>query len=309
MASPITTQGFAVQERLQPQYADPRLLTPRYDQIIPAFSQGLGVAGQYSQMAEDARMRPSRERLQQLQIQAAEQRGALLPLELQRRRFELTQPIERVVGSGIAEVPRYPEIQSIGDNGQMITERPAGADVFATEEVEVIDPTTSERKTITRRTKPLQTMEQAENAQSLIQMREDAANAATERLRLTGLYNDARSENERIRADAAMTKAKYIESNPAFGYVDVKKEDGRTYRQYFQKTNPGVIVEEVDRGALGGGGAFEMLLNMVGQGGGAALPTLPGSQTADKFITGQTYTDAAGNKAKYLGNGRWDESR
>jgi hypothetical protein len=325
MASPITTSGFAIQERLNPQYLDPRQLAPRYDAIIPALGQGLGVAGQFAQLYDEAQMRPIRQRLQQLQIQEAEGRAALRPLEQQRRRIELSQPIERVVGGGISSVPRFSPIQSVGDDGQVITETPAGEDIFSVEEVEVTDPVTGRKSVAQRRTRPLLTMEQADNQQSLIESREAAANAATERLRLTGERDAAKAENDRIKADASRVRAELLASNPGVSYVDVKREDGRTIRQYFPKGEPGRIIHEIDRGELGAEDFLTTLLrqqtrtagvpaapssdfagranSILGQGRNLAAPDAP----SDRFVAGQVYTDSSGAKAEYLGNGRWKE--
>lgn len=77
------TRGFEVSERLNPQYADARLLTPRYDAIIPALSQGLGAAQQFAQIVDTAQERPVRRQLQQIQLDEAKARLALLPVEQQ----------------------------------------------------------------------------------------------------------------------------------------------------------------------------------------------------------------------------------
>ena len=158
-------------------FADPRLLTPNYGSIIPGISQGLGVAGQFAQIADDVQSRPIRRQLQQIQLQEAQARLGQIPLQQQIAELNLgrmSQPIENVVGAGIEEVPRY-EIQPMVDEtgaamydefGVPRTERPAGMDVFATEQVEVFDPVTRTRKTVTRRAKPLQTMEQAATAET-----------------------------------------------------------------------------------------------------------------------------------------------
>lgn len=209
MASPITTSGFSVQERLNPQYADPRLLTPRYDQIIPALSQGLGVAGQFSTMVDEARQRPLRDRLQQLQLQAAEQKASLAPLEAQRRRFELTQPIERVIGGGVEEVNRYPQIETFSDDGayRTIKEQPAGIDVFSTENVEVADPQTGEKHVITRRVKPITTMEQAAQAADMADYRDQLATAGAMRAQAQTEAAIAKAENDKMKAEATMLRA------------------------------------------------------------------------------------------------------
>lgn len=89
MPSPITTSGFQVQERLNPQYADPRLLTPQYERIIPSLSQGLGVASQFAQIADEAQSRPIRRQMQQLQLEEAQARLAMLPIQQQIQALQL----------------------------------------------------------------------------------------------------------------------------------------------------------------------------------------------------------------------------
>jgi hypothetical protein len=36
-------------------------------------------------------------------------------------------------------------------------------------------------------------------------------------------------------------------------------------------------------------------------------PTVGGGATQDRYVTGKVYTDESGNKAKYLGNGNWED--
>jgi cell division septum initiation protein DivIVA len=79
----------------------------------------------------------------------------------------------------------------------------------------------------------------AANQESLALYRQAQAEAA-----------QLRAENDQIKAQAAMIRANDLENNPSFGFVDVKRADGKTYRQYFQKNDPAKIVHEVDRGVM-----------------------------------------------------------
>lgn len=145
-------------------FADPRLLAPNYSEIIPNVNRGLATYGNLQQIADDATARPIKQKLQQIQLEEAMSRLQQLPIERQLQQLrlaQLSQPIERVVDSGIEEVPRYAPIQSIGDDGETILEQPAGVDVFSTDTIEVIDPKTGAKTTVKRRGKPLTTMEQA----------------------------------------------------------------------------------------------------------------------------------------------------
>ena len=81
--SPITTSGFQVSARPGIDYVDPRLMAPAYDRIIPSVSQGLGAVGQLAQIIDDAQSRPIRRRLAQIQLQEAQNRLDLAPLEEQ----------------------------------------------------------------------------------------------------------------------------------------------------------------------------------------------------------------------------------
>lgn len=83
MPSPITTSGFQVTARPGIDYVDPRLMAPAYDKVIPSISQGLGTVGQFAQIMDEAKMSPLRRRLAQIQIQDAEARLSLAPIEEQ----------------------------------------------------------------------------------------------------------------------------------------------------------------------------------------------------------------------------------
>lgn len=263
MPSPITTGGFQISERLNPQYLDPRLLTPNYGNIIPGLSQGLGAAGQFLQLADEAQARPLRRELQQLQIEDARSRAGLRPLETQRRRLELAQPIRTSLGNSIKRiavpdelVPRLDEAGNpmLDAAGNPIMENVAGTggtDVMLSERFREVSPLTGAQNIVDVDERPIQTMEQGRNTESLIDAREAAALAASERLRLTGERDAAKAENDRIKADAARVRAELLAQNPGVSYVDVKREDGRTIRQYFPKGEPGRIIHEIDRGELG----------------------------------------------------------
>lgn len=246
MPSPITTSGFSVGVLPRTDFADPRLLAPNYADILPSVGRGLAL---YSQLQEE-RERPLRARLAQLQLQEAEGRAQLAPLERKRRMVELAQPIERVTGAGIEAVNRFPTDIQVSEGGVTFDNTPAGEDIFATEIVESIDPLTGAVTTGTRRTRPISTMEQIENQRSLMEDREARALAAEERLRIQEAANQAKADNDRLRAEASMMRAQQLASNPQVGYVDVKRDDGRTVRQYFSKADPTRIIHEVDRGML-----------------------------------------------------------
>lgn len=250
MATIPMTEGFRVSAMPGINYIDPRMFDSGLRDVVGNVGRGREVVGRFAQLAEEAEMRPVRERMAQLQIQAMEQQGAL-------NRLRMLTPIETVIGGGIEEVPRYPLQNAILEDGTVIQERPAGSDIFETQRVRVIDPSTGAITETTRRGRPLQTVEQIDNQRSLMDQREAMAESAAERARIAAEAATAkaetdriRAENDRIKADAAMTRAESLQNNPQIGFVDVKRADGRTYRQYFNKSAPQQILHEVDRGTL-----------------------------------------------------------
>lgn len=70
-------------------FADPRLLTPNYGSIIPGVGQGLGVAGQFAQIYENAQNAPIRRQLAQIQLDEARARSAMRPLEMELAQLRL----------------------------------------------------------------------------------------------------------------------------------------------------------------------------------------------------------------------------
>lgn len=87
----INTSGFQVAERPRVDYMDPRQLVPAYGQIVPAASQGLGLYGQFQQIADEAQTRPTRQQLLQIQLQDAQNRLAQAPLEQQLRMAQIAE--------------------------------------------------------------------------------------------------------------------------------------------------------------------------------------------------------------------------
>jgi hypothetical protein len=70
-------------------YLDPRMMAPAYGSIIPAAAQGMGAAGDFFNMQENAQARPLRQQLSQIQLQEAQNRLAMAPLEDQLRALRL----------------------------------------------------------------------------------------------------------------------------------------------------------------------------------------------------------------------------
>lgn len=95
MASPITTSGFHVSAVPGINYPDPRLMAPALGGIIPAAGQGMGVAGDFFTMRENAQLRPTRRALADIQLQEAKNRMAMAPLEQQLAALRLGEAQQR----------------------------------------------------------------------------------------------------------------------------------------------------------------------------------------------------------------------
>jgi hypothetical protein len=83
MASPITTQGFTVSERPGINYLDPRLFASGLGDVVPNIGRGLELVGDAYRMRENADLRPVRAELAQIQLENAQNRLAMAPLERQ----------------------------------------------------------------------------------------------------------------------------------------------------------------------------------------------------------------------------------
>lgn len=259
MPSPITTSGFGVQVMPRIDFADPRLLAPAYGDILPNISRGAALVSQLQQIADEAQARPTRRQLQKIQLEEAQARLAQLPMarelaqlqigEAQRRAAIPERIVEGVEITG--GVPGLPEITGTFED---MTVTPG--------EISPLVRTTRGRafraggveepfaKTETIKT-GAQVAAEIAHRESLIAQREAQARAAEERLRIQEEYNRMRAQNEQLKAQAAMIRAEQLASNPAVGFVDVKRADGRTYRQYFNKATPNQIIHEIDRGDIG----------------------------------------------------------
>ncbi len=85
------TAGFQVQERPRLDYMDPRLLTPNLTGLLPAAQQGLGLYGSLQQIADEAQARPTRQQLLQIQLQEAQNRMGMAPLDQQLRLAQISE--------------------------------------------------------------------------------------------------------------------------------------------------------------------------------------------------------------------------
>ncbi len=91
MPSPVTTSGFGVSERLNPQYLDPRLLVADSQPIFSGIQNGMNTVGQFAQIYDQAQSAPIRRQLQQIQLDEAKARLSMLPLEQQLAQIRLAE--------------------------------------------------------------------------------------------------------------------------------------------------------------------------------------------------------------------------
>jgi len=180
MASPITTSGFRSSVLPSVQYADPRLLAPRYGDIIPNIQSGVEAANRFYQLAENASMRPTRRRMAELALGEAEAEAQLAPAIRRRKAIEAGMPVTRQVGTAIEEVPRVleplidPETGAVvlDATGQPMMQNTAGqGDIMEMGVFEEIDPATGAASTRRRPTRAVQTFEAGEREQSLAEAR------------------------------------------------------------------------------------------------------------------------------------------
>lgn len=249
MASP-SSRGFEIGVMPRLPDIDPRTFNTGGG-LVAGLNTGLSTFGALRNISEAAALRPTRRRLADIELAMQENALAMQPALNRRKLFEIGLPVERVVGSGVAEVPRYPEVETVTENGAVIRERPAGFDVTETEEVDVYDPGTGSVRRITRNKRPISTIEQQQAASDMTEYRNDISTIRSMEAQTRAEAARLKSENDRIKAEAAMLKAQALQTNPQVGFVDVKKADGRTYRQYFPKGQPQQIIHEIDRGEMG----------------------------------------------------------
>lgn len=260
MASPIQTSGFQVQVRPGIEYLDPRLMAPAYGDIIPNVSRGASLIPQFAQIREEAQMRPIRQQLAGIQLQEAMNRLEMAPIEQQLARLRLGEMQQQ---AGVPEFITEGVELTGGDR------RLAAVDINAPFENFQFTEEFTPKERVIRGQRVLaggavEPFERRETLASPADLRRQAsadklAAQAEQRLGANqeslSAYRTAqaeiaalRAENDRIKANAAMQRAETLENNPSYGFVDVKKQDGKTYRQYFQKSDPARIVHEVDRG-------------------------------------------------------------
>jgi hypothetical protein len=227
-------------------------------------SRGAALGQQFINIADDAQMRPIRQQLAGISLQEAQNRLALAPLEQQLAALRLGEAQQRsaipefitegvdIVGGDRRLSPVDPsatfenfQISEAYAPRERVTR---GREVLAGGEVRPVTKreTLNTAAEIQRQAERDILASQAEarlgrNQDSLSELRAAQAAAAT-----------VRAENDRIKADAARMRAELLQNNPSVGFVDVKKADGRTYRQFFQKQQPNKILHEIDRGEIGG---------------------------------------------------------
>lgn len=106
------------------QFADPRLLGGNLGSIVPAASQGMELYSQIDKAGDEAYSGPIKRRLQQLQLQEAQQKIASLPLEQQLKLAQIAEAqqnaaVPREVIDQITPEDTTQEFQTaLDENGQ-----------------------------------------------------------------------------------------------------------------------------------------------------------------------------------------------
>lgn len=85
------TSGFQVQAQPRLDLMDPRLLTPNLSGLLPAASQGLGLYSQFQQIADESVARPTRRQLLEIQLQDAQNRLGMAPLDRDLRMAQIAE--------------------------------------------------------------------------------------------------------------------------------------------------------------------------------------------------------------------------
>jgi len=270
MASPITTSGFGVNVMPSTQLADPRLLTPQYSQILPAIGQGVGLGNNLLQIYQDAQDRPLRQALAQLNLEQQQLQNA-----------RLAQPIETVTGISLQERPRYDEVTTMTDAGTEFKWRPPGADLLQIEEVRTVDPRTGQVTTSQRAARPLMTLEQRQAAEDKTAYNESIAAIRAQEAETRRIAAEAKAQNDALRAQVATLREERLSKDPALSNRTINR-NGTLFIQYFNKDNPAVVVEEVEKGPVTQSGILALLSGLGGQGNLAAPPPVsqPQNNTA-----------------------------
>ncbi len=87
----VNTGGFQVAERPRVDFADPRLLTPAYGNILPSVGQGLSLYDHLAQIGDSARIDPIKQKLLEIQLQDAQSRLGMAPLDQQLKLAQISE--------------------------------------------------------------------------------------------------------------------------------------------------------------------------------------------------------------------------
>lgn len=183
-----STRGFQVSVLPQAASVDPRLLAFSPQAITQGYEQGLRSASNLMQIQQAREEAPIRQQLLQLQADNAMLNNA-----------RLAQPISRVIGTEIEAVDRFPEEVVTLEDGTTRTERPAGYDLFQIDTIEEFDPRTGQVATRRAPTRLVNTLEQLEANQSLINSRNNprpTASNATALERNIAAYEAAKAAGD-----------------------------------------------------------------------------------------------------------------
>lgn len=177
MASPITTGGFGVSAQPGINYLPISQITADLGGILPAVSRGASLVSQLQGIRDEAVARPIKRQMDQIKLQEAQDALLSGADEHKLRGLRIAaaeQPLERIVSTDIARIPRIlspNDAPALDANGNpTFEEGDTNYDLVPVQKVEVTDPTTGEKTVIERRLTPIMTSEQLGERQDKLEI-------------------------------------------------------------------------------------------------------------------------------------------
>lgn len=280
----FTTDGFRVGVMPETRFVDPRLVSPRYGDILPAVGQGLSLYDQFQTM-------PTRRRLGEIQLQEAENRLGLAPIQQQLARAQLDEALQnaatpRVLPGNVMiedQTKFYPaaldeEGRPTGDGERVM------GDLVQIQEEQLVGPGGVVTPRVVRKTIKAAADREAESAYKAAQI--DATRALGEQrrtgkdfesTRLVELYNNAVQEGD-LEA-ARLYKARIDRLNQAPGILP----EGTAYNRRIEQlaADAGVTLDAARELAQNAQGA-ELLAKAAVANKAAARSVLPPTINAEE---------------------------
>lgn len=330
MASTPQTSGFPVNVMPSVQLADPRLFSSGYDQLGAGLTRGVDMGARL----QDIRLRP-----EAMALQKAQERRLLAQIAMEQelqplRAAELRQGLREDVGSLSEPIyteapPPVPE-PLYDDAGNFLRyEYPAQAPVqTGTRTIRKVRNWDGTLSNIVTETDERQKLAAAREELDIKRLREQSL-ADTRGLR-------AALDRERMESPNWKKVGYAVDENGHVVYTVQNTKTGETDNIKTNLTPAQSGLEAMVGRILGGAPATPAAQATASSGTRLKIPASPPStldtgldeeaqklvnaavaavsgkdagpaSAQDKFTVGQIYTDARGNRAKYLGNGKWQE--